>query len=71
MKTENAARTKRGGENVSVVPDYLRSQVVEGTRETEVFLPELILALIDASEERNATLERIADSLELIAERVE
>jgi hypothetical protein len=56
---------------VSVVSDYLRSQVVEGTRETEVFLPELILALIDASEERNATLERIADSLELIAERVE
>ena len=49
---------------MSVVPDYLRSRVVEGTRDNDVLIPELLLGIIDAIEEQTEVKRRIVEILE-------
>ena len=49
---------------MSVVPDYLRSRVVEGTRDNDVLIPELLLGIIDAIEEQTEVKQRIVEILE-------
>jgi hypothetical protein len=49
---------------MSVVPDYLRSRVVEGTRDNDVLIPELLLGIIDAIEEQTEVKRRVVEILE-------
>jgi hypothetical protein len=44
--------------------DYLRSRVVEGTRDNDVLIPELLLGIIDAIEEQTEVKRRIVEILE-------
>ena len=47
---------------MSVVPDYLRRQVVEG--EPDLLVPERLLCLVDAIEEQMSVKRRIVEILE-------
>jgi hypothetical protein len=49
---------------MSVVPDYLRSRVVEGTRDNDVLIPELLLGIINAIEEQTEVKRRVVEILE-------
>jgi hypothetical protein len=60
---DRGALRERGGD-MSVVPDYLRSRVVEGTRDNDVLIPELLLGIIDAIEEQTEVKRRIVEILE-------
>jgi len=49
---------------MSVVPDYLRRQVVEGEREPDLLVPERLLCIVDAIDEQMSVKRRLVEILE-------
>ena len=49
---------------MSLVPDYLRRQVVEEEREPDLLVPEPLLCIVDAIEEQMSVKRRIVEILE-------
>ena len=49
---------------MSVVPDYLQRQVVEGEREPDLLVPERLLYIVDTIEEQMSVKRRLVEILE-------
>jgi hypothetical protein len=48
---------------MSVVPDYLQRQVVEGEREPDLLVPERLLCTVDAIDEQMSVKRRLVEIL--------